>query len=416
MSKRRLGGVAAGLGLLATAAVFSGLPTARADIAAQAHDVVGVGSDIVQNSLDFLADGSPSGASGYNSAGNKYRLFSFDASADANGRNAFTDPALGTPSALNPTVVLRGGLSPVQRPNGGGAGVTALTHDGTGGNTATPVEPNNIQFVRSPNLPTGQQQLDAQANLGTKLHTIQFADDKQYIATATNTNAPATGLTNAQLAGIYCSNAPTRFLTWDKVGGTGTDAIIAERPQDTAGVLKPFLAQLKAGLGGTTCQFASNVVPAQQNDPTTITGNATPADVIVPFPKGRYNLLASGYFLNPGTAYSIGSNGKPTATPQSAAGITLQIPGTGSVDAGAYQADLPYYVIFRESDITSSTPWQPGSTLNWVKTLFYNPDYVDAQTTPDVPAPWVESAAGQQLISSLGIQATYADLGNQTNG
>lgn len=412
MSKRRLGGVAAGLGLLATAAVLSGLPSAHADLAPQAHDVVGVGSDIVQNSLNFLADGAPDGESGYNSAGNKYRLFSFDASADANGRNAFTDPALGTPSALNPTTVLRAGLSPVQRPNGGGAGIKALLNDGNGG-----VSANNIQFVRSPNLPStsADDQGTAQSNLGTKLHSIQFADDKQYIATAKITNAPAAGLTPAQLASIYCTNAAVRYTTWDQVGGTGTGAIIPERPQDTAGVLKQFQAVLKAGLGGTACAgWNSNVVAVQQNDPTTITGNASPADVIVPFPKGRYALLGSGYFLNPNTAYQIGANGKPTATPLSASGITLQVPGQNGVAAGAYQADLPYYVIFRESDISSPTPWQPGSTLNWVKTLFYNPDYVDAQTTPDIPAPWVESAAAQQLITNLGLTPVYVDKGNAT--
>src|SRR4051794_2555642 len=141
-------------------------PPAAADQAPTSTDVVGVGSDIVQNSLDFIADGDVFGDPGYNTIGNKNRLISFDATADGNGRNAFTDPALGTSSLLNPTVVLRAGTSPVQRPNGGGAGLTALINDGKNG-TST----NLISFVRSPNLPTAAQQTTATANLGTPLHT-----------------------------------------------------------------------------------------------------------------------------------------------------------------------------------------------------------------------------------------------------
>src|SRR4051795_6758701 len=179
----RLGLVAA-LAVGITAALA---PPSVADQAPTPTDVVGVGSDIVQNSLDFLADGDVFGHGGYNSVGNKNRLISFDATADANGRNAFTDPALGASVKLNPSIVLRAGTSPVQRPNGGGAGLTALVNDGKNGTSA-----NLISFVRSPNLPTAAQQTAAQANLGSPLHTVEFAEDKQVVATAATTNAPDT--------------------------------------------------------------------------------------------------------------------------------------------------------------------------------------------------------------------------------
>ncbi|MGZ6814303.1 MAG: hypothetical protein ACXVEV_14950 [Nocardioidaceae bacterium] len=368
-----------------------------ADAAPQAKDVVGVGSDVIQNSVDFLADGSPSGLPGFNSAGNIYRLFSFDASADANGRNAFTDPSLGSSVALNPSVVLRAGTSPVLRPNGGGAGITALEKDTAGA----------INFARSPNLPKAADQTTAQSNLGSKLFTIQFADDKQYIATASTTNAPAAGLTPVQLAGIYCSNAANNYSTWDQVGGTGSSTIVAERPQDSAGVLKQFQAVLQTGNGGTACTWKSSVKAVQQNDPSTVAGNP---DAIVPFPQSRYKLLQKSYFPDPANAAYTGSTangaGGKTTTPLSASGIKLQVPGANGVASGAYVADLPFYLIFRESAISSTTAWQPGGSLNWVKTLFYNPDY-DPADPAGAPAPWIASAAGQQLLTDLGLTPYY---------
>ena len=85
--------------------------------------------------------------------------------------------------------------------------------------------------------------------------------------------------------------------------------------------------------------------------------------------------------------------------------------------AGGYKADIPYFVIFRETDATSATPWQPGSDLNWVQTLFYNPDYDAADPDPaGPPAPWVQSEAGKAILTELGLTATYVDRGNQTAG
>jgi ABC-type phosphate transport system substrate-binding protein len=375
-----------------TAAVAAGTATgAGADPAPTTTDVVGVGSDIVQNSMDFIADGDTHGNPGYNSTGNKNRVVNFDATADGNGRNAFTDPSLGTSVVLNPTVVLRAGTSPVQRPNGGSAGITALINDGTGATA-------RISYVRSPNAPTAAQQTTAKANLGTPLHTIQFADDKQVIATASTTNAPA-ALSAAQLLKIY-TGGPT---TWSAITGgadPSTATIIPEIPQPGAGVRTIFTNALVAANGGNAVTLGTNVLPVQQNDPTTITSSTDPANSIVPFPVGRYTLLQNGYFLNPNTPYSAAG-----ATPVSASGIKLEQPATGltaSDGAAAFSADLPYYIIFRESDFASSTPWQPGSTLNWVQELFYNPG----------GTPYVESAPAQAILKAMGVTPLYQDLGN----
>lgn len=346
-------------------------PPAGADPAPTATDVVGVGSDVVQYAMDFLADGYGANG-GYNSAANPNRLVSFDATADGNGRASWSDPNLGTPSSLLPTVVLRAGTSPAQRPNGGSAGMAALLADGTGANQ-------RIDFVRTPNIPTSAQQTQAQANLGTPLHTVQIASDEQVIATATTTNAPAV-LTAQDLANIYTGV----YKTWGDVPGyTGpapTATIVPEIPQSGAGVRTIFINAIKSA---TNVDISSTTAtPVQQNDPTTVTGNP---NAIVPFPVSRYKLFQDGYFHDPKTGSAL-----------NASGIHLITTGTGH-----FTTPIPYYIVFRQSDADSQTPWQPGSTLNWVHELFYNPG-VDAVT------PFVETPQGQAILTAIGLDpSTY---------
>jgi hypothetical protein len=146
----------------------------------------------------------------------------------------------------------------------------------------------------------------------------------------------------------------------------------------------------------------------QQNDPTTITGlsAAEKPDAIVPFPVGRYTLLSSGYFHDPSTPYNVTS--PPAAL--SAAGIKLEDPSanpTAGDSNATFSATIPYYIIFRETDAGSSTPWQPGSTLNWVQELFFN---------PGGPQPFVATAPAQAILTAAGVTPFYQDLGNTTSG
>ena len=401
MSKRRTAVALTLAGVVSAGAALAVGQPVQADPAPSATDVVGVGSDIIQNSVDFLADGDFLGHPGYNAAGNKNRLISFSATADGNGRNAFTDPALGASTALNPTITLRAGTTPVQRPNGGGAGLNALLADGDATNG------HRISFVRSPNLPTSAQATNSTPGVGA-LHTVQFADDTQYIATATVTNAPAT-LTAGDLVKIYSGT----WTTWSDVAAgvvpaahTG-EKIIPLIPQPGAGVRTIFTNALKAANGGTAVTLGDAVTAVQQNDPTTITSlsAADQKNAIVPFPQGRYTLLSKGYFHNPNTAYNSGT----PATTLTADGISL------IKTAGSYTADIPYYAIFRESDLASTTPWQPGSTLNWAQTLFsnnYDPDDPDPGVTP----PFVATPAARAVIQAIGLTPVYRDLGHASNG
>ncbi|WP_300677882.1 hypothetical protein [Nocardioides sp.] len=418
MIQRRTRVGAAVLGSLAVAGLaLSQAAPVHADPAAQAGDVVGVGSDIIQNSVNFLADGY-AGLPGYNTAGNRHRVFNYDATGDANSRNAFTDPALGTAENLNATVVVRGGTSPIRRPNGGGKGITALLNDGD------PTNGNRIQFARTPNALSATQKSTALGTGGIgSYRTIQFAKDVQYVATATTTNAPP-ALSVADLAWIYTHSGATWAQLKAGVSDLGSwtppapnATIVPLLPQDGAGVQQVFLKALGLWSSGSKASTVNWVQQVKQNDPTTITTLSAEEkpNALVPFPQGRYTLLNDHYFY-PATKTEAIAAGTGTADPGDYNSANLGTPlGTGGIalqtGTGAFKTDIRYLVVFRESDATSTTPWQPGSTLNWVQSLFYNEDYDADSTSNTVLPPYVQSPAGKQILTQLGLTPTYKDFG-----
>jgi hypothetical protein len=72
-----------------------------------------------------------------------------------------------------------------------------------------------------------------------------------------------------------------------------------------------------------------------------------------------------------------------------------------------YASPITDYVIFRQSDATSTTPFEPGGTRNWVQTLFSN---------PGGSTPFVAKSAGQALIAASGVTPNYVDLGDVSSG
>jgi ABC-type phosphate transport system substrate-binding protein len=364
-----------GAGLVAALTLCAG--TAHADLAPTQNDIVGVGSDTVQNIANFLADGDTAGTPGYNSAGNLNRVVSFDATPDANDRagylNLSTNASL---KPLTPTVVLRAGTSPVQRPNGSGAGIAALLADKASSEV--------INFVRASRLPSDAEQTTAVSNGWGGLHVVRISTDDLKIAAATTTNAPA-ALTPANLVAIYQCTA----TTWTAVGGTSSATIIPLVPQNGSGTRSTFLADLKAANGGTAVTLGSCVQTVEENDPTSITGATSPADAIAPFSSGRLALYTSGYFKDPTKVFGV------TPTPV-APGISL-LSGTGT-----YDNSRGLYIVFRNSDGASTKAFQPGGTKNWVQTLFSNA----GGTTP-----FVNTTAGKADIASGGATPNYVDCG-----
>jgi hypothetical protein len=317
-----------GLGLAGLAAFAAALPLlaqpAYADYAPSKGDVVGVGSDTLQYMIDFMSDGDAYADPGYNAALNKFKEINFDATADANARLAYgvdggqasqlvctpgTGGTKGTgngttthadqPCVLNPTIVLRAGQQPVQRPNGSGAGIAALKADvQAGNNLASGPHQEIINFSRAS---------AAQAPASTfNLDDIHAATDTLPMLVASTTNAvtlDSTELGNIYKAATTGTNAygGTGCVTWNELpnnAGGSTDTIIPIIPQVGSGTRSFFLAQI------------GNVTPGncdatgEENDPTAIANQSTPADAIEPISLGRLNL-----FL--GTTNSFSTAGQP---------------------------------------------------------------------------------------------------------
>jgi len=543
------------IGLAAATAVAMVLPIALiaqpayADYAPGPGDVVGLGADTLQFMLDFMADGNAYGDVGYNHLGNKYKLVNFDATGDANARLAYgvdggqqsqatctpgtgstvgtgnsTSTNTGVPCVLNPTVVLRAGLQPVQRPNGGGAGFKALVQDVIAGhNTAatevinyasdsssastTATMPGTEQIdqlsVATDTLPmitstgTGETSnaypLDAaqllliyEANTGscitwsdprisgywlenavvtTGSDTVNFPSGDPQPPTSgapvswavQGTGIPSGTTVSAVGTGSITLSAAATASNTENVGlvntAASTAAIVPLIPQVGSGTRKYFMQQINGGSTFTagTCTYVS-----EENDPTAIYDVSTgagldPRNAIEPISQGRLDLYQGitstgknegfGYFTDPSCPYLQGSStcgsgsvggGSDTYEPLSVTPAVADLTGT-PVGLGAYSGNGPLfdptrtlYLEVRNSDITSTTAWQPGTSENWLNTLFYDPceagqtcttspTYPGVEFGPDGP-PYIETASGIADLEDAGVTPIAVTCVEITNG
>lgn len=344
---------------------------ASADYAPQPNDIVGVGGDTPQYAVDLLINGDTSGHLGFDEATGVNRVVPFDATADGNGRQAYAPGSTeSSPIYLNPTDVLRAGDNPVQRVQSSGAALAALEADTS--------SPETINYVASASAPANGNGVPG------GLDYIKFGTDAIKVAVdQASTHAPA-GLSATDLANIYDGT----WTTWGQVTSDGAsssgDTIIPEIPPSSSSVYSKFVAALVAAVP-TFSVDASVVKTVEQNDPTAITGAANPADAIVPFSAARLNLWNDGYFYNPNTVF-------PGASSPLTPGVVL-LTGTSPNGGASLNIALSDYFVWRANDTTLATPYQPGGTLNWVKTLFYNPG----------GTPYIFSPEGQALITASGV-------------
>ncbi|MBI1378685.1 MAG: hypothetical protein GC157_14575 [Frankiales bacterium] len=362
---RKVSKVSLGLATLAATALSLGLVgPATADPYPTSGDAVLGGSDTIQYTLDFVADGTPSGGAGFN-VSKSNRMMSFDATGDANGRATYN--ADGTPLAT--TIVMRAGNGPVPRPNGshGGAGALFNAQYFSGGTTAgVPME----NIARMSGLPycTLEDGGAAAAGFGG-LHTYKFATENLTAATATVTNAPST-ISIADLVKIYDGT----YTTWNQIPGNsgGSTATIDPLiPQPGSGTRSTFEADLTAaGWGGT---YGPAVRQVQENDYAALDGLP---NAIAPFSNGRIGLNNSGFF---GAA---------------AKNKVVAVTGTGS-----YVHVRNLYLVVRQNDITSTTPYLPGSPSNFVQAIITNPNSA------------VRSPAYAANIAAAGQTPAFQDLG-----
>ncbi|HJQ42872.1 MAG TPA: substrate-binding domain-containing protein [Jatrophihabitantaceae bacterium] len=361
--------VKAGAVGIAAAALTVGMAVpAHADQHPRAKDAVGVGSDTVQYVSDFVDDGTPAGDSGYNTANTARRVWSFDATADASGRALY---GRSSTTAIPGTIVLRAGTNPINRPNGSGSGITAFLADSN----------HRIDFVRSSRLPSPTEQTTAggTAGFGAGIHVYRIATDGLDIAVSQTvaSNAPA-ALTATDLINIYKGT----YLTWSQVPGYAGPApsatIIPVLPQTGSGTRNDFLADLKANNGGVDVPLTNpNLVTSEEHDPTAISASTSPANTIAPFSTGRDNLIDTGYF---------GSTPSPN---------TIRLLN----GAGTYHLNRNLYILVRDADVTSATPFQVGGTQNLVNTLF------------GTSTSWYAKASNSALFTGAGVTQSWADLG-----
>jgi ABC-type phosphate transport system substrate-binding protein len=411
-------GLAAGLAL-ATGLTLGLSGVAQADSSApRTGDVVGVGSDTVQNAADFLFDGAPGVAGGYNTLGNNHRVYSFDATGDANGRATYdgtcgpaqANTGLGlfcdsttnlTPNLLPGTVVMRNATNPVTRPNGSGAGVAALINDApaSGSLPAGPgyqgLPNGSIQFARMSRLPNSTEIGECTTtNSCGGLHVYQFATDNLAIAKdAANYNGPA-GLSADELYHIFVTCDYTKWNQIPGNSGGSNDTIHPLIPQSGSGTRTFFLADLAAAEGITTTLSPGPCTrTVEEHDPTGIYADPTPQDAIEPFSTGKISLINSGYFANAGYHGTLGANGAYTP------GFLNTLTGTAPDNTPSYLSSRGLYFVIRNTDLASTTPIQVGGTQNFAQTLFAGSTSLIAR------------ASNAGLITAAGFTQSYKDCG-----
>jgi hypothetical protein len=483
-----------GAGAFAAALPLLVAPPAFADYAPQGTDVVGVGSDTLQNMLDFGQDGFP-GTSGFNASANR-KLVSFDATADGNVRLAYgpdgaagvpvnngtntaqgcspgtggnkatglTNSTSGTqgglPCVLNPTITLRNGTSPTQRPNGSGAGFQALANDILSGNNGAPNSgtPEIINFTRSSSIqfnPTGTSRASAvdgipgDCNAGADaakcVDSVQIGNDAFGMVAANSTNSVP--LSTTQLKDIYSASTTTSAnglggvgcVTWNEVGGVGNDPILAIIPQVGSGTRSTFLSDI--GLSNSTYVTTNCIQTGEENDPTAIfqvtaingvTLVSPPSmDAVEPMSGGRLNLYkglmesttgldangigtpsASGfgpYFLDPSCAVE-GATPGCIPTGSSSQGVS-GTGGAGNVGSNPIQAIVPA--------VTMTTTGTPSGNLGGgAATLWYvaRPLFVYFRNA-DVDSTFAMEAGGvTNWVRTLFYNPCDAAVGGPTGG
>jgi hypothetical protein len=381
------------IGVAALVLPLIGATGAGADYGATPYDYVGVSGDTPQFSVDFLANGDPDGDPGFNTSGPLNRVVNFDAEPDANGRAAYYsgDTSL-SGQAEDPTDVLRGGQSPIQRVSSSGNAINTLEADSTTNE--------NIQFIASSTALSGTA-------YGVALHEFEFGTDTVSVVAGSTTNAPASGLTKADLAGIYTGSITLWSQISDVPGYSGSGTILPLLPPPTSAITKTF----ESAIGITATALGPDVVTVEQNDPTAITLSSSPTNAIVPFSQARYDLLegkGSGS-LGPSSAYFPAIPGDSTfnsgeagvgypAQPQFAPAVKLL--------TTAATTTVTDYIDVRQSDVTAAVSAlnraEPGAQVNWAQYLFGGGSVT----------PFIESGTGQALIADSGVTPVYVDKGS----
>ncbi|SDJ09650.1 Protein of unknown function [Frankineae bacterium MT45] len=338
------------------------------------ENVVGIGDHLSQYGFDFVTNGDDQNNIGVNFGIHTGQLASFDATADFDGRTLYQPGSTSqNPQELTPTVVTKSGTVPVARVSSSESGIAALL-----GDTASP---ERVHFVRSTELPTAADQAAAAAAGWGGLRVVRVATGAVSVAVSgTATNAPA-GLSAAELVNIYNGT----YQTWGDLPGysgpSPTSPIVPLLPEAGSDTRLLFDADLAAANAGAPVHYSSHVQVVGDDDYTAVTSAADAKDVIYPFSSAQLSMIARGYF-----------------GPDVQAGIS-GLAGSAPDGAVSYHAAHPIYVVLRDSDVASTSPWR-GSTKNWAQLLFIGPQSSFGSVRVIAP------------LTAAGLVRSYADLGD----
>lgn len=249
-------------GVLAAALAGTALADPPSGVTPAKTDIVGAGSDTTQLVLDQLT-------TDYNSSHAAPKAYSFDAVGST-------------------TITPKAGCAAITRPNGSGAGIAALKAN------ARPTGDTKdycIDFARSSRT--------TQAGDGTGLDFIRYAQDAVTWSAANTTAKPThapVSLSDQELRAIYScdstllptqENLHTGPVTWNEVGGTGSNAVVPVIPQSSSGTRAFFLKAINVTTLGSCVQGTDNSV--EENEGTNAIFSGTKSqDIVFPYSVAVY--------------------------------------------------------------------------------------------------------------------------------
>lgn len=296
-------------------------------------NIVGVGSDTTQLVVD---------------------KFSIDFNATHTSPKVYSWDAVGTA-----TITTKVGCAAITRPNGSGAGITALKANARpSGDTADFC----VDFARSSRGP--------QAGDGTAIAFVAYAKDAVTWSANATTNATAS-LTTLQLRAIYSCNAAllgtgkTGKVTWNEVGGTSTAAVVPVIPQSSSGTRSFFLGKIGVTTLGS-CVVPTNNSVEENEGTNAIFKSASAVNEIFPYSVAVY--LAQ-------TVHGHGAGTQGNLKLHSVNGVA---PTTGTGSATKINPAFPYsrsvYNVVRDNGTTSHVPTYlrtllgAGNDTGWICT------------------------------------------------
>jgi ABC-type phosphate transport system substrate-binding protein len=236
------------VGATAAATMCLGLGPALADppsgTTPALGDVVGVGSDTTQLVMDAIAKSWDAGTPAH-------KLYSWDAVNPTTGATGDTIVTKGT-SGSDTTCS-------TARPNGSGAGITALA--------------STIKDGTSPCIDYARSSRGPQAGDPAGLVWVGYGTDAvSWTTPSTAVGVPAT-LNQNQLKNIYLCSVGYRHWSSSLVGGTGGGLIVPVLPQSSSGTRAFFLKAIGVTTPGSCVVNGSVSQPGNPNDPLPIEEN-----------------------------------------------------------------------------------------------------------------------------------------------